>query len=234
MKSMEKRIRWPATPYYGAAAVWAVWAAFFDLYKTEHFVTVSILSMAAFWLLRTLMQGKAVEEEVPLVSEVAEKPTGNAALDNLLREGRAAVQEMRRLSRSIQDPEVSIDIARTETAALNIFNHIRSNPQKAPQIRRFMDYYLPTTLKLLNAYKQMNETGISGKNINATKARIADMMKLITAAFEAQLDSLFGNEALDISADTKVLTVMLRQEGLLDSAPELQISQHDGADTQLK
>lgn len=234
MAIIEKRIRWPVAPYYGAAAVWAVWAAFFDLYKAEHFIIASFLSMAVFWLLRTLMQDKAVEEEIPAMLEVAEKTIGDTALDKLLQEGRTAMQEISQLSRSIQEPEISADIDRTKAAALNIFGHIRNNPKKAPQIRRFMDYYLPTTLKLLNTYKRMSATGISGKNITATKARIADMMKLIAAAFEAQLDCLFGTEALDISTDITVLETMLKQEGLLDGGQKMQEGQSIKSDIQLK
>ncbi len=87
-------------------------------------------------------------------------------------------------------------------------------PSKLPQIRRFMNYYLPTTLKLLNAYDRMDATGVSGANIDGTKGRIEDMLDTICAAFTRQLDDLYGQEAMDISADIKVMEQMLAQEGL--------------------
>ena len=90
------------------------------------------------------------------------------------------------------------------------------SPEKLPQIRRFMDYYLPTTLKLLNAYDRMSGTGVSGENIDATLARVEGMMRTIVSAFEKQLDSLYGTEALDISTDITVLETMMAREGLTD------------------
>ena len=77
-----------------------------------------------------------------------------------------------------------------------------------------MNYYLPTTLKLLNAYDRMDATGVSGTNIDGTKGRIEDMMDTICKAFDKQLDALYGEEALDISTDITVLENMLAQEGL--------------------
>ena len=86
--------------------------------------------------------------------------------------------------------------------------------EKLPQIRKFMNYYLPTTLKLLNAYDRMAATGVSGENIDGTKTRVEQMLGTIVTAFEKQLDSLFGAEALDISTDITVLETMMAREGL--------------------
>ena len=87
------------------------------------------------------------------------------------------------------------------------------------QIRRFMDYYLPTTLKLLNAYDRMDDAGISGVNIDGTKGKISAMMDTISTAFEKQLDALFGDEALDISTDITVMEQMLAREGIGSETP---------------
>ena len=87
-------------------------------------------------------------------------------------------------------------------------------PQKLPQIRRFLDYYLPTTLKILNAYDRMDAAGISGSNIDATKDKVETMMDTIVAAYDKQLDALFGEEALDISTDITVMENLLAREGL--------------------
>ena len=76
-----------------------------------------------------------------------------------------------------------------------------------------MDYYLPTTLKLLNAYDRMGAQGVSGENIDATMQRVESMMGTIVTAFEKQLDMLFGSEAMDISADITVLENMMKREG---------------------
>ena len=87
-------------------------------------------------------------------------------------------------------------------------------PRKLPQIRRFLDYYLPTTLKILNAYDRMDAVGISGSNIDTTKGKVENMMDTIVQAFDKQLDALFGEEALDISTDITVMENLLAREGL--------------------
>ena len=97
-----------------------------------------------------------------------------------------------------------------------IFDEVKRDPGKLPQIRKFMDYYLPTTLKLLNAYDRMSGAGVSGENIDTTLAKVEGMMRTIVAAFEKQLDSLYGAEALDISTDITVLENMMAQEGLTE------------------
>ena len=89
-----------------------------------------------------------------------------------------------------------------------------ANPAKQPQISRFLDYFLPTTIKLLNAYDRMDSAGISGSNIDATKQKVETMLDTLCAAFDKQLDSLFGDEALDISTDITVMENLLAQEGL--------------------
>ena len=90
-------------------------------------------------------------------------------------------------------------------------------PSKLPQLRKFLNYYLPTTLKLLNAYDRMDAAGVSGSNIDGTKGKIEDIMGTICKAFDKQLDALYGEEALDISTDITVLENMLAQEGLGDT-----------------
>ena len=127
-----------------------------------------------------------------------------------------ALQEMRRLDENIADAGISADIVQLEQISQKIFDFVRQDPKKLPQIRRFMDYYLPTTLKLLNAYDRASDAGISGANIDATIRKVEGMMRTIVAAFEKQLDSLYGSDALDISTDITVLETMLAREGLSD------------------
>ena len=113
------------------------------------------------------------------------------------------------------------DIDRLEDLSAKIFAQVKSDPSKLPQIRKFMDYYLPTTLKLLNAYDRMGAQGVSGENIDNTMQRVESMMSTIVAAFEKQLDMLFGSEAMDISTDITVLENMMKREGLSEDDGEL-------------
>ena len=99
-----------------------------------------------------------------------------------------------------------------------IFTHVAEHPQKLPQIRRFLNYYLPTTLKLLGSYEQLSTQSVKGENITSTLFNIAGMMHTVAHAFEKQLDSLFTDEAMDISADITVFETMLKQEGFVEES----------------
>ena len=108
-------------------------------------------------------------------------------------------------------------IDQLEDATGKIFDHVIQHPEKQAQIRKFMIYYLPTTLKLLNSYDRMDATGISGENIDSSKERIETMMATIVSSFHKQLDALFRDEAIDIASDITVMENLLAQEGLTDS-----------------
>ena len=121
---------------------------------------------------------------------------------------------MHRLNASIEDPKISAQIDHMEAVTAKIIAHVVEHPRKLPQIRKFLNYYLPTTLKLLNAYDRMDAAGISGANIDGTMGKIETMMDTVATAFDRQLDALFGDEALDISTDITVMENMLAREGL--------------------
>ncbi len=86
-----------------------------------------------------------------------------------------------------------------------------------PEISKFMRYYLPTTLKLVNAYREFEKQPVQGENIRNAKTEIQTSLEIINKAFENLLDSLFEDDALDISTDISVLHTMLAQEGLTGS-----------------
>lgn len=162
---------------------------------------------------------KQEEKKPDIDPEIKKRPrTGDKAIDALLDEEEKAISEMRRLDKAIEDEKVSAQIVHLEDVTTKIVNFIVENPQKKSQVRKFFNYYLPTTLKFLNAYDRMDETGISGMNIDGTKGKVEEMMDTSLAAFDKQLDALYADDALDISAEIKVMEGMLAQEGLKDDA----------------
>lgn len=230
-----KKTRKSAVPYYAAAAVWVAWAALRDLYKPGQFAFVAVLSAGVFLLLRAVCRDEVIETVVPDPPKEEEKPTGNAELDKMISDGRKAISEMKRLDDAIADEKISRDIRRLEAVSQQIFDNVKADPGKLPQIRQFMDYYLPTTLKLLNAYDRMDSTGVAGDNITGTKEKVEKMMDTIVAAFEKQLDSLFGADAMDISTDIAVMENLLAREGLTGNQMEAQtIKNADGTDIKLE
>lgn len=122
--------------------------------------------------------------------------------------------ELKRLDADIVDQSISDKIVRIEELSEKIFKIVDENPEKAPQIRKFMDYYLPTTLKLLRSYSVLERQGISGQNISAAKADIDRILDTLIKGYEQQLDLLFQEDAIDISSDIEVLETMLRNDGL--------------------
>jgi hypothetical protein len=142
--------------------------------------------------------------------------TGNPEVDKIINEGHDMIKKLRAANDAIPDEALSADIDRMERASADIFNYIAKHPGKAPQIRKFMNYYLPTTLKLLGSYEQLSKQSVKGENITSTLFNIAGMMHTVADAFEKQLDSLFTDEAMDISADITVFETMLKQEGFVE------------------
>lgn len=228
----------PVAPFYAVAAVALGYALLFPLYQPMHFALLAAIVLAVFFGVTLLCKGvapKAAETEKKAEAKPAqEKSTGNPQLDKMLKDGRLAIAEMRRLDDNIADPGISADIVRLEQVSQKIFDFVKENPDKLPQIRKFMDYYLPTTLKLLNSYDRAASAGVTGENINSLLSKVEGMMRTIVAAFEKQLDSLFGSENLDISTDITVLETMMAREGLVGDQFQAQTNPPDDGDIKLE
>ncbi len=97
-----------------------------------------------------------------------------------------------------------------------IFDYVELHPDQLPEIRKFMEYYLPTTLKLLEAYKEFDSQPVQGGNISSAKKKMEKALDTINLAFENLLDNLFEDAAMDISTDISVLNTLLAQEGLTE------------------
>lgn len=215
-------------PVYFIGGTWLLWSLFAPLYRPAHYIMAALASFIAYNLGKMLFPDRGYEmqdtaQAAPAAApqpqpapkrEEKPKSTGNPEIDALLLERDRAVSEMRRLNDSIEDPQISAQITHLETTTGKIIDAVAASPSKLPKIRKFMNYYLPTTLKLLNAYDRMDSTGVSGSNIDGTKGKIEDMLSTICTAFSRLLDDLYGEEAMDISADIKVMEQMLAQEGL--------------------
>lgn len=194
-------------PIYGFAAVWLIYCLFFPLYRLFHFIILAVISVIAYFVLSKLFPGTVEYIEEP-------KTTGMPDHDALLKEGEIAITEMKRLRDSIADPEIKAKTERIIELTDKIFKDLLEDPNDYKMIKRFSEYFLPTTIKLLNAYDRMSDINIDGENINATKQKITDILDTTITAYEKQYDALFANQALDIETDIIVLENMLKKEGL--------------------
>ena len=231
--------RKPVAPFYAVGLLWLLSGLFLPLYTTAAYILLAAVSAAVFLLVNGICQGggtvagsagteKKQEEKKPAPA------TGNPELDKVIKDGNLALSEMKRLDGSIADPGVSAGIVRLSQVSEKIFQAVKDDPAKLPQIRQFMNYYLPTTLKLLNTYDRMSGAGVSGENIDGTKEKVEDMLKTIVRAFEKQLDALYGADALDVSTDIQVMETLLAREGLTEPEMKADPVQEDGTDIRLE
>ncbi|MCR5830098.1 MAG: 5-bromo-4-chloroindolyl phosphate hydrolysis family protein [Lachnospiraceae bacterium] len=221
-KERKKRV----LPLYLTAATWLGWSILLPLNKVSDFLILSAIS-GVMLLLGYAGKGKPEEEPETIaaaepeetekkvdVSEHKRPRTGDDTIDKMLDEEELAIAEMKRLNDAIPDEKLSDQIDHLEDVTSKIVSYVVEHPAKKTQVRRFFNYYLPTTLKLLNAYDRMDEAGISGINIDGTKGKVENMMDKALDAFDRQLDALYSDEAMDISSDISVMESLLAQEGL--------------------
>lgn len=126
----------------------------------------------------------------------------------------ATLRRIRKINDAIENPEISAKIDRIESLTAKIFCLLEEKPEKAGELRSFMNYYLPQTLKILENYATLEAQGIEGDNIAEAKMKIEGMMDKVVDGYETQLDKLFADDVLDISADLKVMESMLAKDGL--------------------
>ena len=135
-------------------------------------------------------------------------------VQKIIDQGDEYVRKIRKCNDDIPGKEISEKIYRIEILVDKIFDRVEQNPKCVSDIRKLMDYYLPTTVKLLEAYAQMDAQPADGENIQTAKREIEATLDTLNVAFEKLLDDLFLDTAWDISSDISVLNTMLAQEGL--------------------
>lgn len=170
--------------------------------------TTFILDHATYQQYQALAQ-RAEEEKRQQSARAA-----NPELDRTIREGRACIRQIREANDAIPGEVISQKLDRLENAVSRIFQFIEEHPERLGEVRRFNSYYLPTTLKLVAAYREFDMQKVQGETIQSAKKEIEDTLDLINQAFETMYDHFFENDARDVSADISVLHTMLRQEGL--------------------
>lgn len=133
---------------------------------------------------------------------------------SVIEQGDAYVTKIRKCNDAIPGEVISAKIDRMELLVNRIFERVEQKPENVGDIRKLMDYYLPTTVKLLETYAEMDAQPVGGENIQSAKKEIEESLDVINSAFEKLLDSLFLDTAWDVSSDISVLKTMLAQEGL--------------------
>lgn len=150
------------------------------------------------------------------VQQEQEAAKARTELDEVLEKGNAFIREIHHCNDRIPGEEISAKISRMELIVRKIFDWAKKHPEIIPDLKKMMDYYLPMTVKLLNAYAEMDAQPIQGETIQNSKKEIEATLDTLNSAFEKLLDSVFRDTAMDVSSDISVLQTLLAQEGLTD------------------
>lgn len=228
--SRNRKGRSGVSAIYSFALAWLVMAFFLPLYRAWGIIVATCVSaLAAFFVGKRSAKKeleKAEREQRESAAAAARqeaakedqvqppKKSYGPEIDGILQEGNRALGEMGRLYMSIKDPEVRAKINEIMRITDKIAQDAIDDPSDIPQIKKFMNYYLPTTIKLLNAYDRMSSQGIAGENLDKSMKNINEMLDTAIEAYKKRLDSLFANQALDIESDIEVMNTMLAREGL--------------------
>lgn len=166
-------------------------------------------------LMEDMKQRKA-EEQATQKKMREEYDRLSPEVQKIVQAGDEYVRRIKAANDAIPGEVISAKISRMELLVDRIFDRVEQNPDSVNDMRRMMDYYLPTTMKLLEAYEELDAQPVQGENIISSKKEIEDTIDTLNIAFEKLLDSLFQDTAWDVSSDISVLHTMLAQEGLTE------------------
>ncbi len=152
---------------------------------------------------------RAMPADVPL--------SGDTEADQVIEKGKQMLREIRAANNAIPDPRLSNQMDQLEDLCIQLFTTVAEKPDKAPQLRKFMNYYLPTTLKMLSSYRTMQDRGVSSSDLTEARRTLSRGMDMILVACQKQLDNLYKDTMLDVSTDIDVLEKMLARDGLSDA-----------------
>ena len=207
-------------PIYAIGAVWLLYAKKLDSFRG--ILSCAVVSLIVYAILRIVMRGKKSEEppktaapEQPQPKQEEKKPEPQPQsesneklppeLQSVIYQGKRAIADIRRMS-------AQIDLIERLTA--QIFDCVRQHPEKLSQIRQFLNYYLPTTIKLMEQYVTLQNQNVKTENITEGMQKIEDLLDKVIVAFQRQLDALFESDVVDITADIRVMEQMMASEGL--------------------
>ena len=215
-KSRFREVKHPSViPYYAVAVSWLIFALFFPMYKPVHFILPMLITAAELVVLGRIFPPRT--EYIPIPYEAPK--AGIDEVDRVIAGGAEYVRKFDKIAAELQrvDPKIAAKVLELRELMNTIFICVSKNPDKLSRIRRFMTFYLPTLEKLMNTYLELTAQKIKGENITKTLAGIEEVLDTVKPAFERQLDNLYEDQAIDISADITVLEQMLAHESVTDN-----------------
>ena len=218
-----------ALPIYAIGIVWLLYAGKLNTFRG--ILSCAVVSAIVYAILRIVLPGKKTDEppkaaapEQPQPKQAEKKPEPQPEpepeeklppeLQSVIYQGKRAIADIRRLNDEIPDERISAQIDLIERLTAQIFDCVRKNPKKLSQIRQFLNYYLPATIKLMEQYVTLQNQSLKTENITEGMQKIEDLLDKVIIAFQRQLDALFEADVVDITADIRVMEQMMASEGL--------------------
>ena len=206
-----KSVRKPsAVPVYAVAAVWLLYTLFIGLHSVPQLLVCAALSVGAYLLTKAAFPGKTIQVEVPEKAP----DTGDPALDAVILQGRESIKKIRLLNEKIPDAKISSLLRDLEDTTKKIFTQLESDKSQVKQCRQFLNYYLPTTIHLLERYVELQNQGGGTGSVREAMRKIEETLSTVNSAFRQQLDRLFEKDVVDITAEITVMEQLLKSQGL--------------------
>ena len=201
-----------ALPIYAIGIVWLLYAGKLNTFRG--ILSCAVVSAIVYAILRIVLPGKKTDEppkaaapEQPQPKQAEKKPEPRPEpepeeklppeLQSVIYQGKRAIADIRRLNDEIPDERISAQIDLIERLTAQIFDCVRKNPKKLSQIRQFLNYYLPTTIKLMEQYVTLQNQSLKTENITEGMQKIEDLLDKVIIAFQRQLDALFEADVVD-------------------------------------
>ena len=159
-------------------------------------------------------EGKEESKEESKEDGIFSSGKESSELQAAIREGERYIRQIREANDAIPGEEITRKLDRLESLMKKIFTVLSQKPDQLPKLRKFMQYYMPTTDKLVQTYRQLDAQSVEGENITKAKKEIEDTLDTINDAYEKLLDNFFEEAAMDVSTDISVLQGLMAQEGL--------------------
>ncbi len=137
-------------------------------------------------------------------------------LDPIILQGRKYILEVNKANEQLPDEVISEKLSLLETTLIKLFSYLEKRPSKINSIAKFMDYYMPTTMKLVHSYCELEAHSMEVNNVKQMKQEILEVLDTINDGFISLFDELYKDDVIDISSDISVLKTMLKQDGYLE------------------
>ena len=232
-KKKKQKSKRSVIPIYAIGAVWLLYIG--KLGTIRGVISCAVVSAIVYAILRIVLPGgKQPEQEQAQASEAdkqlqAAQPEPEKQeppkevektekippeLQSVIHQGNVSIAKIRQLNDEIPDERMSAQIDLIERLTAQIFDCVKEHPEKLKQIRQFLNYYLPTTIKLMEQYVTLQNQSVKTENIEEGMQKIEGLLDKVIVAFQRQLDSLFETDVVDITADIRVMEQMMASEGL--------------------